>query len=89
MSKGKRKSRAWIWPATALGLLPLSFLMFAFGIVAAFPSPSDPILFRWGMELMLILSPCVALTGVIWLIVLAVRHPWEPARIERKSKSDD
>jgi hypothetical protein len=65
MSEGKRKSRDWIWAATALGLLPLSLLMFSFGIVAAFPSPSDPILFRWGMELMLLLSPCVALAGVI------------------------
>jgi ABC-type nickel/cobalt efflux system permease component RcnA len=89
MSEGKRKSRTWIWAVTALGLLPLSAVMFFFGIVVAFPSGSDSMLFRWTMGLMLLLSPCVGLAGIVWIVVLCVRADRRQAARWNRNKDLD
>jgi len=68
------------WPvwqfAIAMGLIPLSFVMWWLGLEGVWrsdtPPPIDP---NPGWTLMstaiLILSPAVALAGVIWILVLA------------------
>jgi hypothetical protein len=85
----KKQSWGWIWAATALGLLPLSVLMFFFGIVVEFPSRSDSMLFRWTMGLMLFLSPCVGLAGIVWIVVLCVRADRRQAARWNRNKDLD
>jgi hypothetical protein len=61
---GKRKSGLWIWWLVAIGLLPLSFFMWLYGLEGAWRQSIGGVA--------LILSPFVALAGVIWLVVLCV-----------------
>ena len=66
----KKRSRAWIGWAAAIGLLPLSLLMAPFGFNGAF-GPQEALWTQLTL-LALILSPFVALIGVIWILVLIV-----------------
>jgi uncharacterized membrane-anchored protein len=67
----KKRSRRWIWFLVAIGLLPLSFLMWVNGLGASFDRNPNPISIT-----LLILSPAVAIAGVVWLLVLVVRGFW-------------
>lgn len=67
---------AWWQFAIAMGLIPLSFVMFWFGLGGVWrsdtPPPTDPNPGWTSMSTaILILSPAVALAGVIWILVLA------------------
>jgi hypothetical protein len=60
----------WSWPqfAMAVGPLPLSLIMWAFGLDAVFaPHPNRAV------GLVFVLSPVVALAGIVWIVVLVVR----------------
>jgi hypothetical protein len=43
MSDDKNKSRLWIWFLVAIGLLPLSSLMWVIGLGAAFDRNPNPL----------------------------------------------
>jgi hypothetical protein len=72
MSDDKNKSRLWIWFLVAIGLLPLSLLMWVNGLGASFDRNPNPISIT-----LLILSPAVAVVGVVWILVLIVRAFWK------------
>lgn len=89
-AESKKNAPAWIWRAAPFGLLPLSLLMVWFSLVGAWTSHGEPIS-GWSTACVVILclSPFVALTGVIWIVVLVVladrRHAarWDEERIRR------
>jgi hypothetical protein len=83
--EAKKKSRACIWWATAAGLLPLSFVMWWFGLEGAWSDRPELDLGHLIWGLIFILSPFFALTGALWLLVLCVLHARESAKSERKS----
>jgi hypothetical protein len=68
----QQKSRPWLWWAVAVGLLPISLAMFWAGLSGAWTDQPgfDVVHLAWG--LVLILSPIVALVGVVWIVVLCV-----------------
>jgi hypothetical protein len=68
----KQTARPWFWWAVAVGLLPLSFLMWVFGLQGAWSDRPEPTLGTSICAVLLILSPAVALAGVIWIVVLCV-----------------
>jgi hypothetical protein len=63
--------RPWSWSqfAMAIGLLPVSLLMWAIGLESVFAPHPDRVLGS-----LFVLSPLVALTGVVWVLVLVVRR---------------
>jgi hypothetical protein len=81
------KRQRWRQFTAAVGLLPLSLLMWWFGLVGAWSDRPELSLGRLIWGLILILSPCVALTGVIWLLVLIARLNWPSASSEHKSQN--
>ena len=64
-------SRPWSWTqfAIALGLFPVSFLLWLVGMTAVFGPEHNPIAL-----VCLIASPFIAIAGAIWLLVLVVRR---------------
>jgi len=75
ISNRPKNSRGWIWWLVAVGMLPLSLGMWWFGLVAIVGGSANHPILSWATVcgLMLLLSPFVALSGVIWLVVLMVR----------------
>jgi hypothetical protein len=63
--------RHWSWPqfAMAVGLLPVALLMWAIGLESVFAPRSDRLLGS-----LFVLSPLVAVSGVVWILVLVVRR---------------
>src|SRR4051794_1388613 len=63
--------RPWSWPqfAIALGLFPLSFLLWIVGMDAAFSPQRRPL-----ASACLVAAPFVAIAGALWLLVLLVRR---------------
>jgi hypothetical protein len=65
------RKRPWSWTqfAIAAGMLPVSLLMWAIGLESAFDPHPDR-----AVGLLFVLSPLVAVTGVVWMVVLVVRR---------------
>jgi hypothetical protein len=78
MSDDKNKSRLWIWFLVAIGLLPLSSLMWVIGLGAAFDRNPNPLSIS-----LLVLSPAIAIVGAIWTLALIVRAFWPSRRRKR------
>jgi hypothetical protein len=69
----EKPSRAWIRCLVAIGLLPLSVLLGKLGLDGAFAAGPEAMLGPSFWLAILLLSPAVALTGLIWIVVLIRR----------------
>jgi hypothetical protein len=83
----EKQSRAWIWCLVAIGLLPLSFLVGKLGLDGAFAPGPEAMLGPPFWLAILLLSPAVALTGLIWIVVLIRRS--NPGTERSKPQSNE